>query len=62
MNNITSSIIKAMTNKAQQHTITAVFNSGREVTYTTAMIELLKTDKAINYIYDNETGEILFSK
>lgn len=43
-------------------TITAYFKNGRAVTYTTAILELLKTDAGIDYIIDNETGEVLYSR
>lgn len=39
--------------------VVAVFKDGRKATYTTAIIHLLKTDPAIEYVYDAMTGEIL---
>ncbi len=41
-------------------TITAYFRNGRAVTYTTAILELLKTDPDVAYIMDDETGEVLY--
>lgn len=42
--------------------ITAIFNSGREIVYTSRILESLKTDKAVKMIISNETGEILFER
>lgn len=39
--------------------IIAVFKSGREERYTMRIFQELKTDPAISYIYDAETGELL---
>lgn len=51
---------RAMTEKRDQKTeVVAVFKSGRKVTYTVDILHLLKTDPAIEYVYDAMTGEIL---
>ena len=41
--------------------IIAVFKNGREERYTMRIFQDLKTDPAISYIYDAETGELLHS-
>ncbi len=39
--------------------ITAVFKDGTEANYTTAIIDLLKSDPGVAYIIDASTGELL---
>lgn len=39
--------------------IVAVFKNGSEARYTMRIFQDLKTDPAIMYIYDAETGELL---
>lgn len=53
--------IKAIGNT--QHTdkaITAHFADGSTAVYTMAIYNLLITDKAVRYITDNNTGEIIY--
>lgn len=40
--------------------IVAIFKDGREVNYTTDILNLLLTDKDIDTVYDMETGEVIF--
>lgn len=54
--------IQAVTNKTTTPTITAHFTDGASAVYTMAIIELLKTDKTVDYITDCETGEVIYSK
>lgn len=42
--------------------ITARFLSGEEVEYTTDVLDLLKTDKDVEWVVDSLTGEVLYSK
>ena len=45
------------------HRVTAVFNDGHEQTeYTSEILHLLVTDPIVEYIFDSETGEILFHR
>lgn len=46
-----------------QHTdkeITAHFVDGSSAVYTMAIYNLLITDKAVEYITDNDTGEVIY--
>ena len=53
--------IKALTEKpAPGDIITAYFKDGTEGNYTKNIIDLLKTDPAVETITDATTGEILF--
>lgn len=45
---------------AARETITAYFKDGREATYSKSLLNDLKTEKIIDCITDDETGEILF--
>lgn len=36
-----------------------IFKNGRTADYTSAVLELLKTDPEVEMIIDNETGEII---
>ena len=54
--------IKAVTSKAKAHTVKAHFIDGASAVYTMSIIELLKTDKTVDYITDGETGEVIYSK
>lgn len=40
--------------------IIACFRNGKQVRYTTAIYDLLTTDKSIECILNAETGEIIF--
>lgn len=42
--------------------IVATFANGREITYTTAILPLLRTDPAVITIYDANTGEIIHER
>lgn len=42
--------------------IIARFLSGEEVEYTTDVLDLLKTDKDVEWVVDSLTGEVLYSK
>lgn len=42
--------------------IIAHFQNGREIMFTRAIFALLKTDPEINFIFDAETGEIIFER
>lgn len=54
--------IQAVTSKTTAPTITAHFIDGASADYTMAIIELLKTDKTVDYITDGETGEVIYIK
>lgn len=54
--------ILAVTSKSKAHTVKAHFMDGSTAIYTMAIIELLKTDKTVDYITDRETGEVIYSK
>ena len=54
--------INAIYNNTNAKTITAHFTDGTQATYTTAIIDLLKSDNAIECITDNTTGECLYIK
>ena len=42
--------------------IIARFLSGEEVEYTTDVLDLLKTDKDVEWVVDSLTGEVLYFK
>ena len=44
----------------ERRDIVAKFKDGREVKYTTDILNMLFTDKNIDTVYDLETGEIIF--
>ena len=52
--------IAAITSRETTEKITACFRNGREITFTSRMLNTLKTDPAVAYVYDTETGEIIF--
>ena len=56
----TIGILKAISPQEAPHIITVIFRNGQKATYTTNIIEILKTDPAVKEIIDNETGELLY--
>lgn len=62
MHDITSAFINAIGNQASAPPIIAIFKDREPVTYTAAILELLKTDPAVTDICDGETGEIIFTR
>lgn len=50
--------IGGKTDKSEE--ICVKFKNGREVIYTTAIFNLLKTDPEVEWIASEETGEILW--
>ena len=50
----------ALNASAKPETITATFTNGNKATYTTAIIEMLKTDAAIIELVNDQTGEVIF--
>ena len=58
--NPTAEIMSAIVNINNGPEITAYFANGTSATYSGYMIDLLKTDPAIEFITSAETGEILF--
>ena len=40
--------------------IVAVFKNGREIRFTTAVLDMLKSDTEVRMIYDAETWEIIY--
>lgn len=58
--NPTDDIINSIVNLDNGPKITAYFENGTNATYSGYMIDLLKTDPAIEFITSAETGEILF--
>jgi len=58
--NPSAEIISAIVNLDSGPEITAYFANGTSATYSSYMIDLLKTDPAIEFITSAETGEILF--
>ena len=53
--------IKAINGKAQAEEITAIFKNGTQAIYTMSIFEVLKSDKTVQTIYSNETGEIYYT-
>ena len=62
MNTYRQEWLNACFSNEKPEKITAIFNSGREIVYTSRILESLKTDKAVKMIVSNETGEILFER
>lgn len=40
--------------------IIAVFKNGRDIRFTSAVLDMLKSDSEVEMIYDAETGEIIY--
>lgn len=40
--------------------IVVKFKNGAEITYTKRILNTLKSDHNVDYIYDKETGELLY--
>ena len=59
---ITNQILNAMFNNEEHHKIIAYFRNGNSATYTTNILNLLKTDPDVIDIIDAETGEIIFTR
>lgn len=57
INNMIISAIGAPRDKSRE--IVAVFHNGQKITYTRNILALLKTDPAVKYVYDANTGEII---
>lgn len=57
INNMIINAIGAPRDKSRE--IVAVFNDGRKIVYTRNILALLKTDAAVKYVYDANTGEII---
>lgn len=57
INNMIINAIGAPRDKSRE--IVAVFHDGREIVYTRNILALLKTDPAIKYVFDANTGEII---
>lgn len=58
MNNF---FIDTINGKTAGALIMVTFKNGAEAGYTSDVLTLLKTDPAVKYITDAETGELLFS-
>lgn len=54
--------LKAVASKTNARMIHATFTNGETITYTEASLNLLMTDRDIDYITDAETGEVIFCK
>jgi hypothetical protein len=54
--------IKALDTNKKVHVITAHFKNGQKVEYTIDILDMLKDEKDITCITDNETGEIIWEK
>lgn len=54
--------INAICSNTNAKTITAHFTDGTQAEYTTAIIDLLKSDSAVECITDAETGEAIYIK
>ena len=52
--------IKAIGHQHAEKEITAHFADGSSAVYTMAIYGLLITDKAVKYITDNDTGEVIY--
>lgn len=52
--------INALESNKKVHIITAHFGNGKKVEYTTNILDMLKEEKDIICITDNETGEIIW--
>ena len=52
--------IKALDTNNKVHIITAHFKDGQKVEYTINILDMLKDEKNIKCITDNETGEIIW--
>jgi hypothetical protein len=59
---MTNDFASAVFGKTTARAIVAGFSSGTEARYTMNIFGLLKTDPEVEYIYDAETGEILYSR
>lgn len=46
--------------KVDKMEIIAVFKNGREIRFTMAVLDMLKSDTEVRMIYDAETGEIIY--
>jgi len=49
-----------ITSLTSRREVVAIFKNGRRVTYTTDILNLLFTDREIDTVYDQETGEVIF--
>jgi len=49
-----------ITSLTSRREVVAIFKNGRRVTYTTDILNLLFTDREIDTVYDQETGEVFF--
>lgn len=59
-NTINNMIVNAInTPRDKSREIVAVFHDGRKIVYTLNILALLKTDPAVKYVYDANTGEII---
>lgn len=52
---------RAIFGKTSAKEIIAYFKNGQNATYTMEIFNALKTDNAIEFIIDAETGEILYA-
>ena len=60
--NIITQIILDSIGAVNTAPIIAHFKSGKEVTYTAAIFDDLKTDNDIEYIVDGNTGEVVYEQ
>ena len=61
MNVITQTILASI-GAVNSAPIIAHFRNGREVEYTAAIFDDLKTDNSIEYILDGMTGEVIYER
>ena len=59
--NPTNEILQAIVNLDQGQRIIAAWKDGTTAEYSAYMLDLLKSDSFLDYVYDAETGEILYN-